>query len=161
MKNNGNKHYIDILFVLLIFASFMITALLLISLGTNEYRRIVQRMGDNDNLRTASAYLTQKVRHCKGDDGIEISSLEGTQALKLYETIGGADYVTWIYASEGQMCEQFTSASNPDVKLSGGTQIFPLESLEFDYTDETEDALIVRISFEDGAADTLVLKTVP
>ena len=62
MNPQEHTHSIDLLFVLLIFAAFVSTAMLLISLETGEYQKIIERMQDNDLSRVTTAYLTQKVR---------------------------------------------------------------------------------------------------
>ena len=70
MKPQERSHSIDLLFVLLIFAAFVLTAMLLISMETSEYQRIIGRMQDNDLSRVTTAYLTQKVRQGREAEAI-------------------------------------------------------------------------------------------
>ncbi len=176
MIRQDNRHYIDILFVLLVFASFMLTALLLIAMGTAQYRKIVGNMDESDRLRTASAYITQKVRSSRQEGMIQTGTLEGIPALKIYTDIDGVSYITWIYAYEDQMCEQFAAEARDDVKAAGGTRIYPLNALEFSFLDEglpvmnmdspPESAaagriLCVDITADDNSQSRLVLCAVP
>ena len=87
MKYADNRHSIDFVFVLLVFAAFMMTATLLVSLGTGEYKNITASMQQNDTVRLPSAYLTQKVRQCRTEDAVHVTELEGTPALTLRQEI--------------------------------------------------------------------------
>ena len=155
MKNKTRRHSVDLLFILLVFAAFIITALLLISMGTAEYHRIVTRSGENDNLRIASTYLLQKVRQGRAADAVFIGSIDEQEALAVRQEIAGSTYVTYLYVYEGQLREVMTKEGNTDVIASSGTAILPMQSIRFDTP--SEDAIRARLLFEDGTGQTVML----
>ena len=92
MKPQEHSHSIDLLFVLLIFAAFVITAMLLISMETSEYQRIIGRMQDNDLSRVTTAYLTQKVRQGREAEAITAEDFHGIPSLCIRSRIAGGQY---------------------------------------------------------------------
>ena len=60
---NARKHSTDILFVLLLFLVFTSSALAVILLGAKVYQNTASRMESNYTVRTALAYVTEKIRH--------------------------------------------------------------------------------------------------
>ena len=159
MKREGTKHSIDFLFVLLIFVGFLGTAIMLIMLGTNEYHRIVEGMQENDNVRIASAYLTQKVHQTKGADAVSVGELEGTPALMLRERIGSRNYITYLYVYEGQLRELMTAEGNDGIRAVSGTEILPLRRLEFE--DTGQGAVLVSSEDAEGRRVSYMLAVAP
>ena len=159
MRLQPDRHSIDFIFVLLVFACFMITATLLISLGTNEYRRITRTMQQNDSVRLPSAYLTQKVRQCRTEDAVHVTDLDGTPALTLRQEIAGKNYVTWLYMRKGTLRELLVPEGNQDFEPATGTPILPLQDLSFE--ELSPGVILVRLLPEDGLRETFVLTTAP
>ena len=159
MKYQNDRHSMDIVFVLLVFASFMITATLLISLGTNEYRRIAASMQQNDNVRLPSAYVTQKVRQCRTEDAIHVTELEGTPALTLRQEIAGKNYVTWLYTRKGTLRELLVPEGNQDFEPATGTPILPLTDLSFE--ELRPGVILVQLTPEDGLRESFIVTTSP
>ena len=60
IRNEG--HIVDFLFVLGLFFVFAFSALMLILIGSGVYKKTVDRMNENFNLRTTTAYITEKIR---------------------------------------------------------------------------------------------------
>ena len=159
MKHSSDRHSIDFVFVLLVFATFMITATLLISLGTNEYRRIAQSMQQNDSVRLPSAYLTQKVRQCRTADAVHVTELEGSPALTLRQEIAGKNYITWLYTRKGTLRELLVPEGNMDFEPATGTPILPLTDLSFE--ELKPGVVLVRLTPEDGQKETFLVTTAP
>ena len=159
MKKPEDRHSIDFVFVLLVFACFMITATLLISLGTNEYRRIVATMQDNDSVRLPSAYITQKIRQCRSEDAVHVTELAGSPALTLRQEIAGKNYVTWLYTRKGTLRELLVPEGNTDFEPATGTPILPLQDLSFE--ELGPGIVLVRLTPEDGLRETFVVTTAP
>ena len=152
---NDKRHSSDLIFVLMIFAVFLVSALLLITAGTGEYRKITARSLENDDLRIASAYLTQKVRQGKRADGIRTGSIDGIDALLLRQEIAGRTYVTYLYVCEGELRELMTEEGNTDVVAISGTPILPMRDLSF--SSAGENALRIEFTCGDGSEKTLIL----
>ena len=159
MKKREDRHSIDFVFVLLVFACFMITATLLISLGTNEYRRIVATMQENDSVRLPSAYITQKVRQCRSVDAVHVTELSGSPALTLRQEIAGKNYITWLYTRKGTLRELLVPEGNRDFEPATGTPILPLQDLSFE--ELGPGVVLVRLTPEDGLRETFVVTTAP
>ncbi len=132
MRSRENGHSTDLLFVLLIFASFVLSAVMLISLGSGEFERIIGRMQDNDLSRITSAYLTQKIRQGKAEDAITTEDFHGIPSLCIRAEIAGQDCETFLYVYEGELMELLTPVKyEDDVIPAGGNAIVPMERLDF------------------------------
>ena len=67
MKYNTQRHSVDLLFILLLFAGFLLTAVLLVTMGTREYRGIVETMQENSK-RIIDSYDMHKDIYAKCSD---------------------------------------------------------------------------------------------
>ncbi len=159
MKREQARHSIDFLFVLLIFVGFLGTAIMLVTLGTNEYHRIVDGMQVNDGVRIAAAYLTQKVHQMKGTEAITVGELEGNSALMLRQRIGNRDYITYLYVYDGQLRELMTAESNDSLRPVSGTEILPMQQLTFE--DTGRGAVLVRSEDAEGREEKYLLAIEP
>lgn len=74
---NARKHSTDILFVLLLFLVFTSSALAVILLGAKVYQNTASRMESNYTVRTALAYVTEKIRHADESGAISPANWTG------------------------------------------------------------------------------------
>ena len=86
---NARKHSTDILFVLLLFLVFTSSALAVILLGAKVYQNTASRMESNYTVRTALAYVTEKIRHADESGAISPGELDELPALILSQEIEG------------------------------------------------------------------------
>ena len=86
----------DTVFVAALFVLFAITACLLILIGARQYRATAKAMNANYEVRTASSYLTEKVRQNDCSAGISIVDFAGGNALALTNDVN-SNYTTYIY----------------------------------------------------------------
>ena len=63
MRKVERKHNIDSVFVLLLFAVFAGSILLVLLFGASSYEKLVQRGNKAYSERTGIAYITAKLRH--------------------------------------------------------------------------------------------------
>ncbi len=160
MKPQEHSHSIDLLFVLLIFAAFVITAMLLISMETSEYQRIIGRMQDNDLSRVTTAYLTQKVRQGREVEAITTEDFHGLPSLCIRSRIAGGQYETYLYVYESRLMELMTPAGNiNNVIPAGGTPLVPMEDLRFEFI--KENSVLVEGTTGDGKELSILLTTAP
>jgi hypothetical protein len=90
MDNTGNhRHIIDTLFLLSLLFAFVFCSVLIIALGASIYRRCVDRASNNFDVRTASAYIMQKVRQTDELDSISTGTMGSSDSLILRKTING------------------------------------------------------------------------
>ena len=50
-QRNENKHMVDVLFVIILFCVFAVSALILVMIGANVYKKTVNDMDSNFNSR--------------------------------------------------------------------------------------------------------------
>ena len=160
MKSQEQSHSIDLLFVLLIFAAFVLTAMLLISMETSEYQSIIGRMQDNDLSRVTTAYLTQKVRQGREAEAITTEDFHGLPSLCIRSRIAGGQYETYLYVYENRLMELMTPEGNVNnVIPAGGTPLVPMEDLRFEFI--KENTLLVEGTTGDGKELSILLTTAP
>ena len=91
------KHSIDSLAALLLFAMYVLFLLFLMLFGAGNYQASVKNLDTNNNLYTASSYITTKFRQHDIPGKTSLTEIQGTQVLCFQETIEGKDYCTYIY----------------------------------------------------------------
>lgn len=121
----SQKHYIDSLFSFLLSGLFFLFLIFLLLSGIQIYRRTSENLNENQNLRTAAAYITTKFRQHDTSSQIALQRLEETEVLCFYTTIDETDYMTCLYLMDHSLKELFTEVSSP-APLSMGTTIASL-----------------------------------
>ena len=142
MRSKITEHPIQQLSSLLLFVVFVLFLLPILILSAGAYKTSVEAENLNNNLYTASNYITTKFRQYdmpSGDNRKEISrtELQGLTALSFAEEINGVHYRTWLYLLDGQLKElyaQDAAEGLPDVSM--GMTIADLNRFDFN---ETED----------------------
>ena len=103
-----NKHMVDILFVISLFCVFAFSALMLVIIGADVYKKTVSHMDENYATRTAYAYLSEKIRQNDHTDSVSVTTFGDSDALVLTETVSGTDYYTYLYLYDGSIRELFS-----------------------------------------------------
>lgn len=148
------KHSVDNLFMIVLLGLFLIFLLLMLLFSAQAYRTAVAGNQENNNLYTASAYITAKFRQHDGDETISTAALDGSPAFCMTDTINDKQYVTYIYLKNQQLKELFTAAGNtPSSEM--GTTIADLN----DFQVQQENNGFYRITLEDldGNQSSLLL----
>ena len=129
MKNKS-LHSMDTVFVLILFAVFVITALFISTSGALAYKNAVSQMETRFNRQTCISYITAKLRANNEAGKISIGELDGISALCITDTIGDEKYVTYIYQCDGMVREMFCNA---DISLdpNTGSALTEAKALEF------------------------------
>ena len=109
--NNKSSHSMDTVFVLILFAVFVITALFISSTGALAYKNAVNQMETRFNRQTCVSYITAKIRANNESGKISIGELNGIKALCITDVFGDEEYVTYIYQYEGMVREMFCNAA--------------------------------------------------
>lgn len=126
-----HNHSVESLFSVLLFGFFVLFLLILLLFSSEAYRASVQGVEENNNLRTAMAYLTTKVRQHDGRDSLRIENFQGIQALAFQDIINDTEYTTYIYLDGEDLKELFT-ASPDRVSPSLGTVIASLKTFDLE-----------------------------
>lgn len=129
-KQTGQRHIIDILFVLSLFCVFAVSSVLLILFGADIYKKTVQQMENNYSSRTSIAYITEKIRQSDVEHAIKIISQDDTQILTLTNIINGIPYATSLYEYDGYLYELY-ARTDLELPLDAGQPVMELHSLSF------------------------------
>ena len=130
-KLNQKNHVFDTLFVSLLFFVFLFCALVVVVIGSMVYRNSTESMNEHFSSTTTLAYLVQKVRQNDNSGNIEVTAINGVNALKIHHTIDGNSFETYIYAYDGQLLELFIR-EGVEFSLGAGSKIMPIDSLEIE-----------------------------
>lgn len=152
MRQIENKHIVDTLFVLTLFAVFAICSMLLIAFGANIYRKTVDNYEEHFNISTSASYITEKVRQSDNSGAMDIIEFGDGNALRISSTYNNIDYYTYIYMDNGYLKELYAKAES---KLSpkAGKKLLPI--ISFSVTDAENG--MYRYSITDIYGSTMVV----
>ncbi len=141
MRSKITQHPIQQLSSLLLFTFFVLFLLPVLILSAGAYKTSVEAENLNNNLYTASNYITTKFRQhdrlTGGLSQISLSQIQGYPALSFTDDIEGEQYRTWLYLMDGHLKELYTRDSGqmqPDVSM--GMRIADLAVFSFEETTE-------------------------
>ena len=137
-----DKSIVDFVFILALFAAFMITALFVVLFGSKIYQRTVSDMDDNYASRTALSYITEKIRSHDYDGGADIldiseAAVNGQSVLVLYTHAQSGDFATYMYVDHVYL-KEYTALKDEPFDYSQGADILAIN--EF-YVEEKGDGL--------------------
>ncbi|MEG2916225.1 MAG: DUF4860 domain-containing protein, partial [Oscillospiraceae bacterium] len=75
MKKTSHS-VLDIFFTLALFCVFSATALAVVVIGADVYRKTTKSMEDNFNGLTATSYITQKLHQNDAENAVSIGKIE-------------------------------------------------------------------------------------
>lgn len=152
--SHNRRHPIDNLFMIVLLGSFMVFLLMMLLFSAQACRSAVSGNQTNNNLYTASAYITAKFRQHDNIQDISVETLEDSPALCLKDTINGQSYITYIYLKDQHLKELFTATDNTPVTQMG-TDIASLNAFQV----IQEDNNFYHITLEDrqGSQSSLLL----
>ena len=108
-----------------VLAVFVVCALLVLLLGARVYGNLVEAGGETYCSRTASQYLTTRVRQT---GQVEVTDFEGCDALVIREEADGRIYLTRIYCYDGWLRELY-AAESAQLHPADGEKILEAEEL--------------------------------
>ncbi len=146
---------IDTVFVICLMLLFLISALTVISIGANIYKKNVATTSENYAQRVSIAYITEKVRQSDVDGNIYVQRLFDQNVLVFEQTVNGSVYNTYIYSYDGYLRELFARADLDNFYPQTGQKILKLNS--FDIEKANEDLLKATVTEEDGSKETVFI----
>lgn len=152
MKGKQENHIIDVLFVIALFCIFALSAIFLISIGADIYRKTVTHMESNFNSRTTFAYVTEKVRQSDISGAVTVGELDDLPALLLTEKQGDTEYITYLYEHEGFLKELMVRKDTP-LGPSAGQEI--VEITEFNLEQISDRLFSFSITTNNGESCNL------
>lgn len=148
------KHSIEVVFTMVTFLVYAMVLLMFVSLGATVYRSVTQQMELHQTQRTAENYLREKVRQNDRAGDVSIGEIEGVPALQISQTVGGKEYVTYIFAEGGSLKELLVSAEKR-AKVSDGTVLLSMEAVSFT---EEQGCLTVTLQLDDNHSHTFQIR---
>ncbi len=124
------KHSIEVVFTMVTFLVYAMVLLMFVSLGATVYRSVTQQMELHQTQRTAENYLREKVRQNDRTGDVSIGEIEGVPALQIGQTVGGKEYVTYIF-TEGRSLKELLVSAEKKAKMSDGTVLLSMEAVSF------------------------------
>ena len=153
-RSEHSRHPIDNLFTIVLLGLFLTFLLLMLLFSAQAYRTAVSGNQENNNLYTASAYITAKFRQHDDAQSISVDTLEGSPAFCMTDTVNCTQYVTYIYLKDQHLKELFTAAGNtPSTQM--GTDIASLN--DFQIQQEAEGFYRITLEDIDGNKSSLLL----
>ncbi len=129
-KVQQNRQTMNLLFTMLLFLVFVLSALFTVLIGGKVYENINSRIEENYSGQVVLNYVANKVRQNDKADSIAVRTIEDTAVLELTQEINGVSYVTWIYYMDGAVRELFTNAGS-GLGLADGLEIIDSRGLTF------------------------------
>ena len=148
------KHSIEVIFTMVTFLVYAMVLLMFVSLGATVYRSVTQQMELHQTQRTAENYLREKVRQNDRTGDVSIGEIEGVPALQISQTVGGKEYVTYIFAERGSLKELLVSAEKK-AKMSDGTVLLSMEEVSFA---EEQGCLTVTLQLDANHSHTFQIR---
>ena len=148
------KHSIEVIFTMVTFLTYAMALLMFVSLGATVYRSVTQQMELHQTQRTAENYLREKVRQNDRAGDVSIGEIEGVPALQISQTVGGKEYVTYIFTEGGSLKELLVSAEKK-AKMSDGTVLLSMEAVSFT---EEQGCLTVTLQLDDNHSHTFQIR---
>lgn len=121
----NNKHIVDTLFVLTLFAVFAVCSMLLIAFGANIYQKTINNVDEHFNLSTSVTYVSEKLRHGDDSGAIDVIPFGDSNAFRISTTIDGITYYTYIYQNDGYLKELYTKSDN-SLGPNAGQKLLPI-----------------------------------
>jgi hypothetical protein len=129
--NGQNKgQTMNVLFTMLLFLVFVLSALFSVLIGGKVYENIRGRMEESYTGSVALNYVANKVRQGDMDGGITVREVDRVPVLELRQEINDRAYITWIYYYDGYIRELFTNEGS-GLGLADGLEIIECEGLGF------------------------------
>ena len=146
MKRSSQRHSIENVFVLVLFAIFAMTIVAVLALGANQYKSLVERDNNAYNKRIMSA----QIRGYDRADAVKVGGFaspdvdDEVNTLHLLETIDGIRYDLKIYYYQGKVYELF-AAEESEMKPEDGVAIMDAKDLHFE-----KKGSLIRITSKDS-----------
>ena len=138
MKRSSQRHSIENVFVLVLFAIFAMTIVAVLALGANQYKRII------------TSYVSAQIRGYDRADAVKVGGFaspdvdDEVNTLHLLETIDGIRYDLKIYYYQGKVYELF-AAEESEMKPEDGVAIMDAKDLHFE-----KKGSLIRITSKDS-----------
>lgn len=123
-----NKYYYGVI-PLLLFALFAFVIISCLVTGAKIYDKVSEREDTSFTMRTASQYISVKIRQAQEQNNIKVEDFNGVCAIILTSQYQNWEYVTRLYCYDGYLCELF-SPSGVILSPENGEKVISLSGLD-------------------------------
>ena len=141
------------LLVLLVFAAFMVSVLLVLLTGADVVQKLTARDQAGFDRRTAAQYIATRTRQADCAGMISVRSFGSGDAIVFAEEIDGVRYETLVYCHEGYLREMFVEAGMEQAP-EFGEKIIAMTALQ---ADDCGGYLKVHLQMADGTEERVLL----
>ena len=153
-RSSSRSHSVCRLFTVVLVGLFLIFLLVMLLFSAQAYRTATKGTQQNNNLYTASSYISVKFHQHDSSQSIFTDTVDGSPALCMTDTVNDQQYITYIYLKEQHLKELFTAARNtPSAQM--GTNIASLS--DFQIQQETDGFYRITLKDPDGNTSSLLL----
>lgn len=150
----ASNHMVGGLITFALFALFVVLSLLIVVIGVDGYREVVDRGERTGALRTSLGYVMGKLRSEAASDGVRLSEKEGVPMLVLTQFSDEGDPLeTIIFHRDGALYETYQNASVMEFNPEYGTRIVDVEA--FAVEQAAADLLSITATIETGESQTV------
>ena len=166
MFETERRHKIDSVFVLLIFALFAASLLMVLLLGAQNYKTVADLNEATYDRRVCVQYIAAKVRHNDEAGSVFVAdyydpdktAMGGMPALYLRQQTGGETYDTRIYFYDGYVRELFAE-SGLELEPGAGNTIMAVQEfgiskegnlLSADFVDDRGEPISLNLMLRSG-----------
>lgn len=125
------SHTIDFLFPVALLLVFAVSAVMVLLLAADIYRRSAEDGARSDTARTAAAYMSEKIHQYDEVGAVSITEFDGCEALALVRQVGERRYCTYIYGYEGALRELMVKEGSA-ASAADGEAILEIRSISMD-----------------------------
>lgn len=154
-KRTSGGQTMNVIFTMLLFLVFVLSALFTVLIGGRVYENISGRMEDNYTGSVALNYVANKVRQGDEASAISVKNVEDISVLEIKQTINEGEYITWIYYLEGSVRELFTDTQS-GLGLKDGLEIIECDGLNLSMENQL---LTIETEGEGGGCLTLAVRS--
>lgn len=148
------EHSTDLLFTLALFGVLIVSALMVMVIGSHVYQATADRMDMNYTKRTSLSYISNKVKQHDTQNAVTLKDFQGVPALVLEEVEDNASYYTYIYYYDHALRELFVEDID-DFSLADGLAI--TELAKFDCALSSDGLLEINTTDVTGQTNQLIL----
>lgn len=156
LKLNTSSHKFDTVIVMLLFALFAVTSIVLVIIGIKQYNVTADSMSDNYQIRTATSFLQEKCRQNDDNNSFFISEVDGNKALAIEDESEDKTYTTYIYFYEGNLRELLVTEDSV-YSADAGQSIIQLKSFKIKKVDDN--LFKAKLVDENNTSSTVYLTT--
>ncbi len=156
-KKFQQKHVIDLLFPIMLWAVLLICSIFTIILGIHFYQESTKRISSTYEIRTVLSYVREKIHQADSGQAVSVGFLGNTQSLILQQYSGEQSYTTYIYAYNDALWE-LTALGEAALSPEDGTKIFDIA--DFTITEKASGIYTFSCTDADGHTVSATVSTI-